>query len=256
MSLIRIIARLDVKGANLIKGINLEGLRVLGLPNNYAREYYLDGIDELIYMDSVASLYGRNHLASIIESTAQDVFIPITVGGGIRSIQDVKDILRAGADKIALNSASIANPNLITEIALKFGSQCVVSSIEARKISTGRWEALYDNGREKSGLDVVEWAQLCVTKGAGEILLTSVDKEGTRRGFDVELVKAVTSAVNVPVIASGGMGSPEDLVEVVKVGGADAVAAADILHYKRYDVPTIRRVALSAGIKVREFIYE
>ena len=256
MSLIRIIARLDIKGANLIKGINLEGLRVLGSPNDYAREYYLNGIDELIYMDSVASLYGRNHLATIIESTAQDVFIPITVGGGIRSIQNVKDILRAGADKIALNSASIANPNLITEIALKFGSQCVVSSIEARKIGAGKWEALYENGREKSGLDVVEWAQLCVTKGAGEILLTSVDKEGTRRGFDVELVKAVTSAVNVPVIASGGMGSPEDLVEVVKFGGADAVAAADILHYKRSDVPTIRQVALSAGIKVREFTYE
>ncbi len=256
MSLIRIIARLDIKGSNLIKGINLEGLRVVGSPNRYAREYYKSGIDELIYMDSVASLYGRNHLATIIESTASEVFIPITVGGGIRTIQDAKDILRAGADKIALNSASIANPNLITEIALKFGSQCVVSSIEAKRVSSGKWEALYDNGREKSGLDVVEWAQLCVAKGAGEILLTSVDNEGTRRGFDVDLVKAVTSSVNVPVIASGGMGSPEDLVDVVKNGGANAVAAADILHYKRFDIATVRKVALSAGIKVREYMNE
>jgi cyclase len=253
MKNVRIISRLDIKGSNLIKGIHLEGLRVMGSPNEFALDYYNQGADELIYMDVVASLYGRNHLGEIIKNAAKDIFIPMTVGGGIRSIEDAKSILRSGADKIAINSAAVANPIIITDIARQFGSQCMVISIEAKKVGGDHWEVFTDNGRERSGLDVVEWARLCVSNGAGEVLLTSVDREGTRKGFDIELVKAVSSAVNVPIIASGGMGKPEDLLPVVSEGGADAVAVADIIHYKRAQIGDIRLVAKAAGLGVRSY---
>ncbi len=253
MSKLRLIARLDIKGPNLIKGIHLEGLRVMGSPNEYALDYYNQGADELIYMDVVASLYGRNHLGEIIKNAAKDIFIPMTVGGGIRSIEDVREILRLGADKVAINTAAVANSKIITDVARQFGSQCMVVSIEAKRKEDEHWEVYTDNGRERTGIDVVEWAKKCVMNGAGEILLTSVDREGTRTGFDIELVKAVSSVVNVPVIASGGMGKPEDLLPVVLEGGADAVAMADILHYKRTNVGTIRDIALDAGIGVRRY---
>ena len=253
MKKVRLIARLDIKGSNLIKGIHLEGLRVIGSPNEHALRYYHQGIDELIYMDCVASLYGRNHLGDIVKAAANEIFVPMTVGGGIRSVEDVTDILCAGADKVAVNTAAVANPKLITEIARRFGSQCMVLSIEAKNVGQDRWEAYTDNGRERTGLDVVEWAKLGVALGAGEILLTSVDREGTRRGFDIALIKAVSGEVAVPVIASGGMGVKEDLVTVVCQGGADAVAMADILHYKRAQVGDVRSVAVSAGFGVRSF---
>lgn len=248
---LRLIARLDIKGPNLIKGIRLEGLRVIGDPQHYARRYYEGGADELIYMDIVASLYGRNSLTDIVKRAAQDVFIPMTVGGGIRSVDDVREILRCGADKVAINTAVIKRPELITEVARKFGSQCMVLSIEAKKTGGGRWEAYTDNGREKTGLDAVEWAQRGVELGAGEILLTAVDREGTRKGFDVELTRAITDAVPVPVIASGGMGSTAHMFEVHQQGHADAVAMADILHYDRMSIPDIRQTALQAGLPVR-----
>jgi cyclase len=250
---LRLIARLDIKGSNLIKGINLEGLRVVGAPNKYALQYYNQGADELIYLDIVASLYGRNHLSEIIKDAAKDIFIPITVGGGIRSIENAREILRSGADKVAINTAAVSNPLLVTEIARQFGSQCMVISIEAKKVESDNWEVYTNNGRERTGLNVVEWAKLCVLNGAGEVLLTSVDREGTRKGYDIELVKAVTTEVNVPVIASGGMGLPEDLISVVHEGGADAVAMADILHYKRAEIRDLRVVAEAAGIGVRRF---
>jgi cyclase len=249
----RLIARLDIKGPNLIKGIHLEGLRVIGQPNEYAKRYYEQGADELIYIDCVASLYGRNSLGDIVKSAAQDVFIPMTVGGGIRSIEDVTHLLRCGADKVAINTAAVANPGLITGIARRFGSQCMVLSIEAKRIATDRWEVFTDNGREDTGLDVIEWVKRGVELGAGEVLLTSVDQEGTRKGFDISLVRAVTSEVAVPVIASGGVGVPEHVVDVVQCGGADAVAMADILHYGRATIADIRRTARSAGIHVRKF---
>jgi cyclase len=249
----RIIARLDIKGPNLIKGIHLEGLRVIGSPREHALKYYLQGIDELIYMDCVASLYGRNHLGDIVRSAAQDIFVPMTVGGGIRSVEDATQILRSGADKVAVNTAAVANPQLITDISRRFGSQCMVLSIEAKQVGPNRWEVFTDNGRERSGLDVVEWVKRGVNMGAGEILLTSVDREGTRKGFDIALLKAVTAEVSVPVIASGGMRKPEDLLEVVKDGGADAVAMADILHYNRADVGQIRALAEGAGLGVRHY---
>lgn len=249
----RLIARLDVKGSNLIKGIHLEGLRVIGSPNEHARRYYEQGADELIYIDCVASLYGRNSLGDIVQSAAQDVFIPMTVGGGIRSLDDATHLLRCGADKVAVNTAAVTNPRLITDIARRFGSQCMVLSIEAKRIGPDRWEAFTDNGREDTGLDVIEWVKRGVALGAGEVLLTSVDQEGTRKGFDIALVRAVTSEVTVPVIASGGMGVPAHVIDVVQRGGADAVAMADILHYRRATIEDIRGVARSAGIHVRKF---
>ncbi len=249
----RLIARLDIKGPNLIKGIHLEGLRVIGQPNEYAKRYYEQGADELIYIDCVASLYGRNSLGDIVQSAAQDVFIPMTVGGGIRSIDDAMHILRCGADKVAINTAAVANPSLITDIARRFGSQCMVLSIEAKRIGPDRWEAYTDNGREDTGLDVIDWVKRGVALGAGEVLLTSVDQEGTRKGFDVALVRAVTGEVSVPVIASGGMGTPEHMVDVVKTGRADAVAMADMLHYRRATIGEIRAAARNAGLHVRKY---
>lgn len=253
MSNLRLIARLDIKGPNLIKGIHLEGLRIIGTPNEYALKYYVQGIDELIYMDCVASLYGRNHLSEIIKSAAKDIFIPMTVGGGVRSVDDAREILRAGADKVAINTAAVANPKIVTEIAHQFGSQCTVVSLEAKQVGNDRWEVFTNNGRERTGLDVVWWAKTCVSNGAGELLVTSIDREGTRKGFDINLLKAISSEVNVPIIASGGMGTPEHLVTVAKDAGVDAVAMADILHYERTDLSTIRSKALEAGLVVRNF---
>lgn len=251
MSNIRLIARMDIKGPNLIKGIHLEGLRVVGNPNEFAMHYYAQGVDELIYMDSVASLYGRNNLSNIVKTTAENVFIPITVGGGIRSVEDVKQLLRSGADKVAINTAATKNPKLLTEVARRFGSQCVVLSIEAMCSAQGRWEVMTDNGREHTGMDVVDWARNGQEFGAGEILLTSIEQEGTRKGFDIELVRQVSEAVSIPVIASGGMGTLEDLSSVVNLGKADAVAMADVLHYKRLSLPEVRNYALNKGIHVR-----
>lgn len=253
MANVRLIPRLDIKGPNLIKGIHLEGLRVIGDPQQYAVQYYRDGADELLYMDIVASLYGRNSLTEIIRRAVREVFVPITVGGGIRSVEDARHILRSGADKVAINTAAVADPALITRIARRFGAQCMVLSIEAKQSGPGKWEAYTDNGREHTGLDAVAWARQGAELGAGEILITSVDREGTRKGFDVELVKQVSDAVHVPVIASGGMGSAQDLVEVVRQGGVDAVAMADILHYDRMPLPKVRDAALMAGLHVRHY---
>lgn len=249
-SLLRLIARLDVKGPNLIKGMHLEGLRVVGDPQVFAERYYKAGIDELLYIDIVASLYGRNSLIDIVRRTAENIFVPITVGGGIRSLDDVRNLLRAGADKVAINTAATQDPDLIERVAHSYGSQCMVLSIEAKKHQSG-WEVLVNNGRDHTNLDVLEWAVQGVKRGAGEILLTSVDREGTRKGFDVELTKAVAEAVPVPVTASGGMGKPEHLVEVVRDGAADAVAIADVLHYNRCTLDEIRSVARGADLQVR-----
>lgn len=251
MPSVRLIARLDIKGQNLIKGVQLEGLRVIGAPGEFARAYYQAGADELIYMDTVASLYGRNNLTDIVAQTARDVFIPMTVGGGIRNVDDVKTLLRAGADKVAINTAAVRRPELISEVAHRYGTQCMVLSVEAKRVAAGRWEAYTDNGREHTGLEVVEWVRRGVALGAGEILLTSVDREGTGKGYDVELVRAVCSAVNVPIIASGGLGRPEHLVSVVRDGGADAVAIAKVLHYRTYSLEQLRSEALRAGVHVR-----
>jgi cyclase len=251
MSRIRLIPRLDIKGPNLIKGVHLEGLRVLGKPQEFARRYYAAGADELIYVDVVASLYGRNSLHDIIRNTADDVFVPLTVTGGLRSVDDVRGVLLAGADKVGINTAATKRPELIREVSETFGSQCMVLSIEAKQTGPDKWEVYTDNGRERTGLDVVDWAKQGVAFGAGEILLTSVDREGTREGYDVKLIAAVSAAIgSVPLIASGGMGKVTDMVEAFQ-DGADAVAMADVLHYDRLTLPVIREAALDAGYAVR-----
>jgi len=196
----RLIARLDIKAPFLVKGIQLEGLRKLGDPNDFALKYYHAGIDEIFYIDIVASLYDRNSLTDIISKTTNEIFVPITVGGGIRSLHDVEKALRAGADKVAINTAAIKNPILIEEIAKRFGSSCVVLSIEAKKTNKDNWEAYYDNGREHSSLDLVEWAMEGQDRGVGEILITSVDRDGTKKGFDVDLVENISDKVKVPLI--------------------------------------------------------
>ena len=207
---IRLIARLDVKDEHLVKGIQYEGLRKLGAPHDFAVRYYEAGIDELLYLDTVASLYGRNNLSGILQHTSADVFIPVTAGGGVRSVQDVRALLRAGADKVAVNTAALKQPALITAIAQAFGRQCMVLSVQAKRRPGGGWEAYFDNGREHSGRDAVAWAAEGAQRGAGEILLTSVDAEGCRRGMDTELVAAVCAAVDVPVVAAGGLAGAED----------------------------------------------
>lgn len=256
MKKIRLIARLDIKSDYLVKGIQMEGIRKIGNPNEYAKKYYQDGIDEIIYMDVVASLYGRNSLKNIINTSTEEVFIPMTVGGGIRSSEDVKDILRAGADKVAINTAAIKNPKLISEVSNRFGSQCLVLSIEAKKVGANRWEAYYDNGREPTGLNVIEWAKKGYELGAGEIMLTSVDREGTKSGFESELINEVSVAVPIPVIACGGMGNIDHLEEVVNRGNADAVAIASVLHYNLESISNIRTEILKRGIGIRRLSNE
>jgi cyclase len=250
MANVRLIARLDIKGSNLIKGVHLEGLRVIGDPQVYARRYYEQGADELIYIDIVASLYGRSKLTEIVRRAAHDVFVPMTVGGGVRSVDDVRDLLRAGADKVAINTAAVKRPELISEVARRFGSQCMVLSLEAKQQAAGKWEVYTDCGRERSGIDAIEWVRRGVSLGAGEILVTSIDREGTRKGFDVELSRCVAEAVSVPVIVSGGYGEPKHLQEAA-AAGADAIAIADALHFDRTTLPQLRESARAAGIPVR-----
>lgn len=227
----RIIARLDIKGPNLVKGIHLEGLRVLGKPEEFAELYYNQGADELIYQDVVASLYGRNSLHDIISTTAKKIFIPLTVGGGLRTIDDIRAVLRAGADKVSLNTAAIKRPEFIKEASQKFGSSTIVVAIEAIKQANGQYLCYTDNGREHTGIDALEWAKKVDELGAGEIVLTSVDRDGTGEGFDIELTKMISDSVSIPVIAHGGGGSELDVYNVLTQGHADAVAIASILHY-------------------------
>ena len=252
-SKVRIIARLDIKAPNLIKGINLEGVRVVGDPQKFATDYYLNGIDEIIYMDAVATLYGRNNLSEVVMRTSENIFVPLTVGGGIRSLEDVDQLMASGADKVALNSAAIKNPDLISKIAKKYGSQAVVLSIEAKRIGTGSdWEAYIDNGREKTGIDVRQWVDLAVPLGVGEVLVTSVDQEGTQLGFDVELMKIVSDRVSIPVIASGGMGALDHASDVVLNGNVDAIAIGHLLHYQKLKLAELRSFLLRKNIEVVE----
>ena len=250
--ILRIIARLDIKGANLIKGIHLEGLRVVGDPQVHAEKYYNDGADEIIYMDTVASLYGRNNLLDVVTRATEHVFVPMTVGGGIRSVEDARALLRAGADKVAINTAAVKDPSLITKISDVWGSSTIVLSIEAKQTSPGKWEAYTDNGRERTGLDVVQWAERGAQLGAGEIFLTSVDQEGTKNGFDCQLVSAVTKLVDIPVVASGGFGKLDHLKELMQVSKPTGVAIADSLHCKKFNFNEIRAFCVSNNIATRQ----
>ncbi|MDZ4250892.1 MAG: imidazole glycerol phosphate synthase cyclase subunit [Candidatus Nanopelagicales bacterium] len=247
MSLLRLIARLDIKGANVVKGVQLEGLRVVGKPEEMAQRYAESGADEILYIDTVASLYGRNQLEALLEKTVESVFVPITVGGGIASVQDARRLFNAGADKIAINTAALKRPALINELAEHFGSQAVVVSIEAKRIGS-MWECYTDSGRNRTGKSAVQWGLESCTRGAGEILITSVDRDGTRRGFDTELVAAIAPHVPVPVTASGGCGSLEHLKAVLRAG-ADAVAVGSALHYGKVNFLEMRAVGVEMSSK-------
>ena len=247
----RLIARLDVKAPNLVKGIHLEGLRIMGDPQTFAHRYFTDGIDEILYVDIVASLYGRNNILEVVRRTASDIFVPMTVAGGLRSLADVREALRSGADKVAINTAAVANPELIREVSEAFGSQCMVVSIQTKQIAPDRWEAYTDNGRERTGLDALEWAARVVELGAGELLVTSVDREGTQKGMDLAFLKHLVRAVTVPVIAGGGVGNPEHARAAIADVGVDAVAVASVLHYGKCTIGDIKAWLAMADIPVR-----
>jgi cyclase len=236
----RLIARLDVKNQFVIKGIHLEGLRKIGDPIEIAKNYYDQGIDEIVFMDGVASLYGRNNLFHIIEKACEHVFIPITIGGGIRSIENIGEALKAGADKIALNTQAIKTPEIVSEAAKIYGSQCIVGSIEAKYKGDGKWEAYMDNGREPSGLDVIEWAVELEKLGVGELMITSIDQEGTKKGFEIDLIKKITELVSIPVIASGGAGKLEHIEQLVEQTEVSGIALASVLHYKLNTIESIK----------------
>tara|TARA_B100001059_G_scaffold236132_1_gene284909 strand:+ start:18885 stop:19724 length:840 start_codon:yes stop_codon:yes gene_type:complete len=234
MKTLRIIPRLDIKGPNLVKGIHLEGLRVLGNPSRFAKFYYENGADELIFVDVVASLYQRNSLTEIIKNTANDIFIPLTVGGGIRTINDIKNVLRAGADKVAINTAAINNPEFIKIAAREFGSSTIVISVEVIRHSNGDYYCFTNNGREITGINAFEWIKKVQDFGAGEILLTSIDKEGTKKGLDLELINSISKITEIPLIVHGGIGRLEDLEEGFKFN-IDAIALSSVLHYNFID---------------------
>ena len=249
--MLRIIPRLDIKGPNLIKSISFEGLRVLGDPAEFAHKYYAGGADELLFIDTVASLYQRQQFIDLINRVAADVFIPIIVCGGVRSLEHMETMLRNGADKIGINTAAVATPTLITQGAEVFGKQCMVLSIEAKKVGPGKWECYTDNGRERSGLDAVQWAARGEELGAGEILVTSVDNDGTRVGFDVDLVLSIRRSVSVPVIASGGAGRPADVARLYNQANPSGVCIATMLHYGVADIAGLKNTLADEGIKVR-----
>ena len=241
----RLIARLDIKNGIVIKGIHLEGQRRIGDPVVLAQKYYAKAVDEILMMDSVASLYGRSNLFHTISEACKRVFVPITMGGGIRSIEDVEQALAAGADKVAVNTALVQGPGLVDCISSVFGSQCLVASIEAKRQGE-RWEAYISNGREPTGRDVVEWAKELEQRGAGELLLTSVDQEGTQRGFDVELCAAVEAAVCIPVVASGGAGNLAHLQQLTARTDLQGVAIASLLHYNKASVVELKAALANA----------
>ncbi len=251
MRSIRVIPCLDIKDGRVVKGVNFVGLRDAGDPVQLASFYDREGADELVFLDITATHEGRPSIVALAEKVAEQVFIPFTVGGGLRTVEDIRMALLAGADKVSLNSAAVADPELIARAADRFGAQCVVLAIDAKPVQEGRWEVYTYGGRKATGMDVVEWAQQGVSLGAGEILLTSMGGDGTLAGYDLGITRAVAEAVDVPVIASGGAGKPEHLVEAVQEGKADAVLLASILHDGVYRIRQLKDAMANAGLPVR-----
>lgn len=251
----RIIPCLDVENGRVVKGVNFVGIRDAGDPVEVSKRYNEQGADEITFLDITATHEGRDTTVHTVEQIAAEVFIPLTVGGGIRTVEDIRTMLNAGADKVGINSAAILNPDFVKEAAARFGSQCIVVSIDAKQVSAEgeplRWEIFTHGGRKSTGIDAVEWAIKMVANGAGEILLTSMDRDGTKNGFNIPLTRAISDAVSVPVIASGGVGNLQHLVDGIKEGGADAVLAASIFHYGEYTVPEAKRYMAERGIEVR-----
>ena len=247
----RIIPCLDVTAGRVVKGVNFLELRDAGDPVEIARRYDAQGADEITFLDITASSDGRDLILPIIEAVASQVFIPLTVGGGVRTVADVRRLLNAGADKVGINTSAITNPQLVADAAHKYGSQCIVVAIDAKQISPGKWEVFTHGGRNATGLDAVEWAKNVARLGAGEILLTSMDKDGTRSGFDLGLTRAVADAVDIPVVASGGVGGLQDLADGIKIGGADAVLAASIFHFGQHTVQEAKQFMAAQNIAMR-----
>jgi imidazole glycerol-phosphate synthase subunit HisF len=247
----RLIARIDVKNEYAIKGIHLEGLRKVGDPNILAMQYYKEGIDEIVFMDAVAAYYDRNSLSQIIKKATNDIFAPITVGGGIRSIEDIQKALNSGADKVAINTKAIQSPKFLEEASRIFGSQAIVASIDAKKIGPNKWVAYTDNGREPTQIDVLEWIKEVESRGAGEIMLTSIDQEGTKSGFDIKLNEFSARQTSIPLIVCGGAGNKKDCVEGIKTKNVDAIAVASILHYQIETVKEIKESIFEAGVNIR-----
>lgn len=250
----RIIPCLDVKDGRVVKGKSFVDLRDAGDPVELARFYYQEGADELVFLDITATPEGRDTMVEVVERISEEVFMPLTVGGGLRSINNMRRMLLAGADKVSINTAAVLNPRLIRESADKFGSQCIVVAIDAKRIENGnqaRWEVYISSGQKPTGVDVLEWAREVVALGAGELLLTSMDADGHRAGYDTELTSAMSEAVSVPVIASGGAGTPEDLYQALVLGKADAVLAASIFHYRTYSIKDIKEYLAKRGIPIR-----
>ena len=247
----RIIPCLDVTAGRVVKGINFVGLQDAGDPVEVAQRYNEQGADELTFLDITATSDGRDLILPIIEAVASKVFIPLTVGGGVRATQDVRRLLNAGADKVSMNSSAVANPDLVSDASAHYGSQCIVVAIDAKQTAPKRWEVFTHGGRKGTGIDAIEWAQEVAKRGAGEILLTSMDRDGTKDGFDLELTATVSKAVPVPVIASGGVGGLQDLVDGIQIGRADAVLAASIFHYGQHSVQEAKQYMAKQGIAIR-----
>lgn len=247
----RIIPCLDVTAGRVVKGVNFLELRDAGDPVEIARRYDAQGADEITFLDITASSDGRDLILPMIEAVASQVFIPLTVGGGVRTVADVRRLLNAGADKVGINTSAITNPQLVADAAHKYGSQCIVVAIDAKQVAPGKWEVFTHGGRNATGLDAVEWAKNVARLGAGEILLTSMDKDGTRSGFDLGLTRAVSDAVDIPVVASGGVGALQDLADGIKIGGADAVLAASIFHFGQHTVQEAKHFMAAQNIAMR-----
>jgi cyclase len=247
----RVIPCLDVADGRVVKGTRFVDLTDEGDPPELAERYAREGADELVFLDISAAPEGRGTLLDIVERTARRAFIPLTVGGGVRSVDEMRDVLRAGADKVSLNTAAVADPELVASCARRFGSQAVVVAIDARRVPDGSWEVLVRGGRETTGLDAVGWSRRAVELGAGELLVTSIDRDGTRSGYDTDLLRAITGQVRVPVIASGGAAGPADFVAAVAEGGADAVLAASIFHRRLHSIASVKAAMAAAGLSVR-----
>ena len=247
----RIIPCLDVKNGRVVKGINFLDLKDAGDPVEQAEFYDKSGADEICFLDITASHENRNTIIDVVNKTAEKCFVPLTVGGGIRTTENIQDLLSAGADKVSINTAAVKNINFVSEASKKFGTQCIVVAVDAKKISEGKWEIFTHGGREKTGIDAIEFAKKAESNGAGEILLTSMDKDGTKAGYDLDLLKFITKSVGIPVIASGGAGSLNHLYEAIKAGGASAVLAASIFHYGKFTIKEAKEYLKSKNVSVR-----
>jgi cyclase len=248
---VRLISRIDVKNNFVIKGIHLEGLRKVGDPILIAKKYYQEGIDEIIFMDAVASLYERNNLFNIINNATKHVFVPITIGGGIRKLEDIEQALNSGADKIAINTQAIKTPEFIEEASRIYGSQAIIGSIEAKK-KGDTWEAYIDNGRQETGMDAIKWATELESKGAGELLITSIDKEGTKKGFEEELIQLISRSVSIPVISSGGAGNADHIISLCEKTDTSGIAIASIFHYQDFQIDHIKNQMIKNNLNVRK----